>query len=224
MKLTSQTSLVRVAAALLMSASSVALAAGGHHAVDDAAILDTGSCEIESWFSKARGGSRLLHAGAGCRVGPVELGVGADYAREGSASETGYQAQAKWATALNASLNLGVSLTAIAAAHTRPSYQGSTASFLLTWAARDDLNVHLNVGRDFVHRGPRLNRSGVSAEWTFHEGWSLVGERYAQDLSQFARLGVRGNLAPGWTIDLSRAQRLRGPGESDWTLGLTRAL
>ncbi|MES2631699.1 MAG: hypothetical protein V4669_01940 [Pseudomonadota bacterium] len=214
----------RALAGLLLIASCAAQAAGGHHAVDDAAILDAGSCEIESWISKAGGGSRLLHAGAGCRVGPVELGVGAEYARQGGVSETLYQVQAKWATALSSSVNVGLSLTALSAAHTRPSYQGTTGSLLLTWAAREDINVHLNIGRDFVHRGPRLNRSGVSAEWTFQEGWSLVGERYAQDLSQFARLGVRGNLAPGWTVDFSRAQRLRGPGESDWTLGLTRAL
>ncbi|WP_048438342.1 hypothetical protein [Caenimonas sp. SL110] len=210
-------------ATLLLIGCAAAQAAGGHHAVDDAAILDAGSCEIESWISKASGGSRLLHAGAGCRVGPVELGVGAEYARQGGVSETSYQVQAKWATAVSDNLNVGLSLTAGSAAHTRPSYQGTTASLLLTWAARDDINVHLNMGRDFVHRGPRLNRSGVSAEWAFKDGWWLVGERYAQDLSQFARLGVRGNLAPGWTLDFSRAQRLRGPGESDWTLGLTRA-
>ncbi len=225
MKKISQSTFQRALAGLsLMIGSCVTQAAGGHHAVDDAAILDAGSCEVESWVSKARGGSRLLHAGAGCRVGPVELGVGAEFARQGGVSDTSYQVQAKWATALNPGVNVGISLTAISAAHLRPSYQGSTAAILLTWAVRDDINLHLNIGRDFVHRGPRLNRSGISAEWGFQEGWSLVAERYAQDLAHFARLGIRGNISPGWTIDFSRAQRLRGPGESDWTLGLTRAL
>ncbi|MDB5847914.1 MAG: hypothetical protein JWP29_1666, partial [Rhodoferax sp.] len=38
-----------------LAAGAGALAAGGHHAVDDAAILDAGQCELESWLASARG-------------------------------------------------------------------------------------------------------------------------------------------------------------------------
>lgn len=96
------------AAALLALFSGFAMAAGGHHAVDDAAILGEGACEVKSWI--ARG-----------------------------SSATGYGLAAKWATELATGVNAGV-----------------------RWSPGED-------------RG----------------------------------------------VDLSRAQRLSGPGASDWTLGAT---
>lgn len=50
-----------------------ARAAGGHHAVDDAAILEPGQCYIETWLGReTRGARRLLHAGPACRVAGVD--------------------------------------------------------------------------------------------------------------------------------------------------------
>jgi hypothetical protein len=44
-------------------------AAGGHHAVDDASILEPGQCQVESWVDRENGGNRsTLHAGTACRV------------------------------------------------------------------------------------------------------------------------------------------------------------
>ena len=40
--------------ALIANASPVR-AAGGHHAVDDAAMLDPGQCQIETWFDHENG-------------------------------------------------------------------------------------------------------------------------------------------------------------------------
>ena len=63
----------------LFSLAMQAHAAGGHHAVDDAALLDVGKCKVEGWLERETGGTRTLaHAGAGCRVGPVELGLNLD--------------------------------------------------------------------------------------------------------------------------------------------------
>jgi len=199
-------------------------AAGGHHAVDDAAILEPGACEIEGWFSRARGGERAVHAGAGCRVGAVEVGVAAEYTRQGGTSGTAYELQAKWAMEVKEGLSLGISVTPIFGAHARPRYQGTVVSGLVTWSARDDLAVHVNLGRDLLKDAPDQNRSGAGLEWTVREGTSLVFERYAEDRTQFARAGVRWGFAPGWSVDMSRAQRLRGAGESNWTFGVTRSL
>lgn len=201
-----------------MASAPAAWAAGGHHAVDDAAILEEGKCKVEPWFTKAHGGERLLHLGAGCRVGPVELNGAVDHARDG-ASQTGYGLQAKWASELAPGFGAGLSLAASSLTHVRPRYQGSTLTALFTWAAREDLAFHLNVGRDFLHRADDQNRSGVAAEWAPAAGWSLVAERFLADHTHYARAGVRWALTEGWSVDLSRAQRLRGPGESNWTLG-----
>jgi len=207
-----------LAGAATLAACTGAWAAGGHHAVDDASILDQGDCKVESWYSRG-GGERLLHLGTGCRVGPVELNGAVDHARGDGASQTGYGLQTKWATEVAPGFKAGLSLAASSQTHVRPRYQGSTLSTLFTWAARDDLAFHLNVGRDFLHRAPDQNRSGVAAEWAPVAGWSLVAERFLADQTHYARAGVRWALAEGWSVDLSRAQRLRGPGESNWTLG-----
>lgn len=53
-----------------------AQAAGGHPAVDDANLLEPGQCKLELWGERESGAARtLVHAGPGCRVGAVELGL-----------------------------------------------------------------------------------------------------------------------------------------------------
>ena len=214
---------LRAAAAMFVMAAACgsAIAAGGHHGVDDASILEPGVCELETWLTRANGGERLLHAGAGCRVGPVELGVATEYARLGGTSQAAYALQAKWAKEIAQGLSVGASLTPVSQAHVRPRYQGTTVAGLVTWAPREGLALHANIGRDLLHAAADQNRSGVAAEWTFREGWSLVGERYYENHTHFARAGARWAIRDNWTVDLSRTQRIRGPGESNWTLGMS---
>lgn len=204
-------------------ACTAAQAAGGHHSLDDAAILDSGTCEAESWLTRAGGGQRLLHAGGACRVGPVELGAAAEHARQYGSRETGYGLQAKWATELAPGFSAGLSVASGWQAHVRPRYQGATVVALATWTPREDIALHLNLGRDFVHSGSDENRYGVSVEWMPREGWSLTAERYAEAGAHFVRAGVRWAANADWTLDLSRAHRLAGTGESAWTVGVTRA-
>jgi hypothetical protein len=210
----------RLAALAAMATATAAWGAGGHHAVDDAAILDEGACKVESWIARG-GGERLLHAGAGCRLGPVELSAGADYARAGGSSATGYGLAAKWASELAPGVAVGVLLAPGWQARVRPRYQGSTVLALATWAPRDDLSLHFNLGRDFLHRADDEARYGASVEWAPQADWTLVLERFRAEQTHFVRAGVRWAFREGWSIDLSRAQRLSGPGASDWTLGAT---
>src|SRR5215208_215334 len=130
--------------------STCALAAGGHHALDDAVILDPGMCQVESWLTRSADRQRLLHAGADCRVGPLELGVSAEHSRLAGNSDTGYGLQAKWATEVLPRFNAGLSISTGWQAHVRPRYQGATASGLVSWFPSDELALHLNLGRDFV--------------------------------------------------------------------------
>jgi hypothetical protein len=214
--------LAALCAGLLAGAG--AWAAGGHHGVDDAAILEPGACELESWFTGARGGERLLHAGAGCRVGPVELGLASEYARQGGASQANHGLQAKWAQAVAEGLSVGASFGPAWQAHAAPRYQGISFAALATWAPRDDLALHLNLGRDLVHGGRDLARHGVAAEWRPHQRWSFVAERYLEERAHFVRAGARWSIGEGWSLDLSRAHRLSGPGASAWTLGVSWVL
>lgn len=198
-----------------------AWAAGGHHAVDDAGILEAGQCELEGWASRALDGERLLHAGVNCRVGPVELGAAGEYARLSGASQTGWGVEAKWATAIRDGFSVGAKLGPAWASHVRPRYQGAALVGLATWQARDNVALHLNLGRDFVHRGEDEPRFGASLEWSPAKAWSLVGERYKEGGTHFARAGLRYLAGGDWSVDLSRSHRIAGPGSGAWTLGAT---
>ena len=207
-----------VVAAGLLWATSV-MAAGGHHALDDAVILDPGTCQLESWLTRAGDHQRLLHAGGACRAGAIELGVATERARSDGASENGYQVQGKWATEVGAGFHAGLSLTGIWLAHARPRVQATSLAGLASWFPREDLAFHLNLGRDFVQGRADENRAGVSVEWTARPGWSLTGERYLEAGTHFLRAGVRWAIDEAWSVDLSRAHRLQGPRMSNWTLG-----
>jgi hypothetical protein len=209
----------RIAAAWLTCGT--ALAAGGHHGVDDASILDPGQCELESWFSHSRNGERLLHGGGNCRVGPVELGLASEYAREDGSSGTGWQLEAKWARKLVDDFSVGVVVQPSWQAHARPRYQSLAVVGLATWQVRENLALHLNAGREFVHGNSDEARGGLAVEWLAVKNWSLVAERYREQATQFARAGVRWHGGEHWSIDFSRSHRFSGPGASAWTVGAT---
>jgi hypothetical protein len=207
-------------AACWLATASGAMAAGGHHGVDDAALLPSGACEQESWVSRARGGGRLLHAGVGCRVGPVELAAAAEHEHDG-ASATAWNLEVKWARELADGFSIGLDLQPGWQAHQHPRQAATQFSALATWSPRPDLNLHLNLGRDFVRGDADLPRHGFALEWVPLTGWSLLAERYLEERTHFLRAGARWTAGPQWTLDLSHAHVLRGPKPSLWTLGLT---
>jgi hypothetical protein len=198
-----------------------ALAAGGHHAVDDAEILKRGDCEGEGWFTRARGGERLLHSGLQCRVGPVELGAAAEYGRADGASQTGWALELKWAREVADGFSLGISVAPSWQAHVRPRHDRTTLNGLASWAPHEQWAFHANLGREFNRGGQDEARYGVAAEWKPRPGWSLLAERYREEATHFVRAGVRWEAGRRWTIDFSRAQRLSGVAPSNWTVGLT---
>lgn len=213
-----------VALAGLLLAAGTARAAGGHHAVDDAALLEPGQCELEGWAIRPQGGGRTWHAGAGCRVGPVELGLAAEHERAGGTSTTSWLPSLKWATPLGDHLSVGASLGPVWQARAKPRYQGTAAIGLLTWSVHERLALHLNAGRALAHRGPDERLLGVSAEWTSPAGWSAVIERDIAGDAHHLRAGLRFAVAEQWSVDFSRVQRVSGPGASGWTFGVTRLL
>lgn len=212
------------AAGHLLLAPLASQAAGGHHAVDDAALLEPGQCELEGWAVRPQGGGRLLHAGLGCRVGPVELGAATEHARASGAGGTGWLPTVKWAASMGDGVSIGASLTPQWQARARPRYQATAAVGLLTWSATERLAIHVNAGHALVHRGPDERLLGLSAEWTSPAGWSAVIERDVAGDAHHLRAGLRFAVAEHWSIDFSRAHRLSGPGTSGWTFGVTRLL
>lgn len=222
---TARTKLATVAA--LGLGASLAHAAGGHHAVDDATILDKGQCQLSAWSERERQGNRTLyHLEPGCRVGPVELSLGLEHQSENDIGRTGnLSPQLKWVLPLHDRLSVGV----VAQAHwqseplTSLHAAGSTLLVPLTWHASDSVKLHLNLGRDFMRHAPGTTRAGAALEWTPATQWSVVAERFRESTFNHWRLGVRWMVTPDLSIDLSQARGDHGRVAAWGTLGATWA-
>lgn len=198
-------------------------AAGGHFAVDDAAILDPGQCQFETWFEREAGGKRTLaHVGPACRLGFAELSLNIDRTRTaGAGSSTVSGIQGKWARALPGGLSIGA-VVATAWQDDTPHQAGSTVVLPLTWQPAEGWQIHVNGGRDFVRDAPDSVRAGMAVEWTATPACSFIAERFREQRADRWRLGARYLLTPAVNMDLSRTQGL-GDAASSWTLGLTWA-
>ena len=210
-----------LAASLACLLASSARAAGGHHSVDDAAILDRGQCQLETWFDHAAsGGAHLWHVGPACRTGAIELGLNVDAIRNDIGARTHVAGvQAKWARPLTETISIGAEVAA-AWQDRSPHRVGTSVLIPLTWQASETLQVHVNAGRDFLHNAPDADHGGIAAEWSPSQAWSFVAERFRELHADRWRLGARRALNANVSVDLSRAQGL-GKAPSSWTAGVS---
>ncbi len=197
-----------------------ALAAGHHHAVDDAALLDPGQCQLEGWVERANGGARRLqHLEPACRIGPVELAIAGERERPaGEGWTTGTGLQLKWARPLTDSVSIGVVASSRWQDRGR-AYDATTLVVPLTLRVDDALAVHLNAGRRFASGAPDDTRGGLGIEWTPVGTWTVIAEVYREERETFRRAGLRWALSPSLSIDLSHARGRSGGTAPWWTLG-----
>jgi hypothetical protein len=197
-------------------------AAGGHHAVDDALILEPGQCQLESWVDWQAGDDRrLIHLGTSCRVGPFEPGLNLDRARTGNGSVTVIGPQLKWARALSDAWSVGA-VVVTSWKDANPHHVGTSLVIPLTWQSTRALRIHANVGRDFWRGERDTKRAGAAVEWAPFETWWFVVERFREVDINFWRAGARYAVSPALSVDLSRTN---GSGQAAgwWTLGVNWA-
>ena len=202
-------------------------AAGGHHSVDDAAILDAGQCQIETWTDRhADSAQGLLHIGPACRVGAVELGLNLEREHSGEGRTVRVGPQVKWAFDINDRLSVGVLATVgwqSAAHETALRFASSSVVVPVTWQIDESWRAHVNLGRDFRRAQPSTSHSGAAIEWSALPSVSFVAERFREGGGSAWRAGVRWMPMQALSIDLSRARGLRADAPAWWTLGLTWA-
>jgi hypothetical protein len=200
----------------LLVASGTAFAAGGHHAVDDAALLEPSQCELETWASHSRD-ERLAHGGASCRAGAVELGLGFERSLQGPGATRSATAQVKVAGEFGGGFSAGASLSPF----TRTGANRESGATLLLLATRSGARwaAHLNAGMDFVRHAGSAARAGAALEWTASPAWAAVGEWYLERGNRFARAGLRWKPSDAWDVDISRTAALGGDSAPLWTLG-----
>ncbi|WP_155831716.1 hypothetical protein [Hylemonella gracilis] len=229
--------------------ASSAQAAGGHHAVDDATILAPRACVADAWVGDSA--TTLLHLGASCGVGPVEVGLSAEHERSLNSdsdypSQTGLGLGLKWAHAVDPEVGLGLSYElGLDARPFPPEYALSSFNGLFTWtpswSARREYALHLNIGTDIVDGrngggDEDYSRWGVALEWTPDGArlpammtdmgqWSFIGERFRRFEADYLRLGLRIGVGRNGNIDISRQQGVSGTDEGGrWFFGVTMPL
>ena len=194
-------------AACWLAFAAGAQAAGGHFDVDDAAVVEPGHCQYETWLTRAPAASAtLFHLGPGCRVGPVELGFNYDrFSTAGEVRNT-LGPQLKWvADPLVGPLSAGIAWSA-ARDLKRGRRPAHTLYVPVTWAVNDRIALNANLGADWDFAGARTRRIGVSGEWVAHEKLTVIGERVKFAGDWTTRLGTRFMLGDAISLDLSAAR------------------
>lgn len=94
-----------------LSGSEVAGASGGHHAVDDAAMVAVDTCELEVWAQTVQGrGGALVTVAPTCHAVGVDWGVTLEQDRSAGADAQAVLPAVKWATPLGSNLAAGIAL------------------------------------------------------------------------------------------------------------------
>jgi hypothetical protein len=204
-------------------ASGLLHAAGGHHAVDDAAILDPGRCHVETWYERGRGGRWLANVGPACHIGGLEWSLALTRADDGDGRLNAWAPQVKWAMETGIEgLSIGFS------AATERGTGGNearvhTLNLPLSLAIADAATVHANLGREWTRGEPDAWTWGLALEAGLGERVDAVIEGFGAERGEStARLGLRWHVVPeAVSLDLSHAAELGGARDRWWTLGLT---
>jgi hypothetical protein len=181
--------------------------AGGHFDVDDAGMLDPGQCQYEVWGG--RFGTQpydSLHLGPACRTGPVELGLNIERDTIPGQRSDFLGPRLKWAflgqgddDRLGAALAFSVGFDATHGG--RPAGQFAVP---VSWHALDSLWINANLGADWAPQsGERTARGGLQANWALDDRASLIAERFRAFGVWSTRAGMRFNVTPMISIDVS---------------------
>jgi hypothetical protein len=200
--------------------SSWACAAGGHHDVDDATILDAGRCQVETWVLGGRDPTlHALHLGPACNLGGLEWGLNLERLRVDGTVADAWGPQVKWATEV-VPRRLAVGAALGLAWRAQGSQQHTALSALLpatVWVgAQGAVQLHANIGIDRDAEARHWRRWGAAIDGSLGERWLLAGERRKQFGQTASRLGARYNLTPLSSLDFSLA---RGSSARLWALG-----
>ena len=216
-----------LAAARLIAMPLPALAAGGAHGVDDAAVETPGACHLESWVSDLGHGERLVNFSPACTPGAlptVEIG--------GTAQRVGTPGERRWLTgpAVKWTLHEGIGRSpAVGLAGSALIDPGSghidSAALLvpMTFRPADTITVNLNAGVGHSRGEGAHPLYGAQVDIAAAKGIALMAEIFGRpDQRPALQAGVR------WTFDRERidldllAGRQGGAaGNGSVTLGFT---
>lgn len=200
-------------------------AAGGHHAVDDATILDPGRCHVESWIEHDRSShGRAANIGPACHGFGLEWSLGLSHARVDGERDNQVAPQLKWATETPVP---GLALGLAAGVDLRARSLRRGGHFVLVPAtlelADGDWLLHANAGRAWTRGKGAGAIGGLAIERQWQPRFSSVVEVFRDGPGARAwQVGGRWHLDPDHvSLDVSYARGLRADQRSVITIGVT---
>ena len=225
---------VKCITSVLLAAVTTVAMAGRPLATDDAAVADTGSCQVEAWHERQTGERATVVAPACGIAEHWELGGDITRSRSSGDRATGVGLASKWVpeggrfdTALGP-LTLGAKLALGAQRPTGAAWRTHTVSALglATLEITPELLLHVNLG-PVRERDPRSNFTVFNSAlaWSVSERALLFIEGQATDSS--AQGGtVRTGGARWWLfedslgLDVTASRQSGSSSGTRWSVGL----
>ena len=201
-----------------------AIAAGGAHGVDDAAVETPGACHLESWVSDLGGGERLVNFSPACTAEALPtVEIGGTVQRVGAPGERRWLAgpAIKW-TVHAGGRGPAVGLAGSALIEPGSGHVDSAALMVpVTFRPTDTITVNLNAGVGHSRGEGAHPLYGAQVDIAAAKGIALMAEIFGRpDQRPALQAGVR------WTfdrdrIDLDLLAGRQAAGNASITLGVT---
>lgn len=197
--------------------------AGASLYVDDAATVERGRCQLESWLRTAAPARELTLAPA-CDIAGTEFGLShSDYAAPHAPAAQSLGAK----RVLHASPHGWALAAALGATWTGHRYDGWNLNLPLTLGPdpHGQRVWHVNLGWNQPLRGRARLTGGVGLEQALAQRWTALAELYADPHGDVGgQLGLRRALGEAASLDLLLGDRARDPRGPWLTLGFNFAL
>ncbi|MBD3732603.1 MAG: hypothetical protein IE934_07805 [Sphingopyxis sp.] len=179
-----------------------AMAAGGAHGVDDAAVEQPGSCHLESWVSDLGGGDRLINLSPACT--PLALPaveIGGAFQQAGTRGDHRWLAgpALKW-TARESGDGPAIGLAGSVLIDLRSGHLDNAALFVpVTFRPADTVTINLNAGGGHSRGEGAHMLYGAQIDFAAGKGVAVMAEIFGRpDRPPTLQAGAR------WTFDRDR--------------------
>jgi len=202
-----------------------ALAAGGPYVVEDAEVIETGSCEVEAWYARAGRHDWQTTLAPACNfLGDTEIGADLIRAREAGDRSSSLTFHGK--TVLSDAGPDGVMAGLMAGIGYNMSddrFDGIFALVPLSFDPSDDLRLNLNLGWEY-ERGDNTRHYltwGTGFDWEVHHQVSMIGEIFGRHRGKpGAQIGLRPELIEDRLhLDIVYGRNLTGERDNWLTVG-----
>jgi len=184
--------------------SSLALAAGGHFAVDDASLTEAGRCQLESWISYANNDDRSATIAPACNLGG-NLELAAAFSRSQADGSYASDIELSAKTVLHEAATFAVALSLSSGwQQGEDRLDGADLVLPVSLMLNERFTTHLNVGWGWQRDQRDLALWGIGADLSLRESLHLIGESYGSDQGGTrAAVGLRYGLTlAGRELDL----------------------